>query len=97
MFCIKKLDDKLLVDDYDVLCYLGYYGYWLNGEVVINEGLLYSKMFFQVNLVGEGNLILMFLNILIFCMDFIGGLVLVFGLSCIVQFDDVLNDCFQKL
>lgn len=39
-------DDKLLVDDYDVLCYLGYYGYWLNGEVVINEGLLYSKMFF---------------------------------------------------
>lgn len=42
----NNIDDKLLVDDYDVLCYLGYYGYWLNGEVVINEGLLYSKMFF---------------------------------------------------
>lgn len=42
----NNIDEKLLVDDYDVLCYLGYYGYWLNGEVVINEGLLYSKMFF---------------------------------------------------
>lgn len=42
----NNIDDKLLVDDYDVLCYLGYYGYWLNGEVVISEGLLYSKMFF---------------------------------------------------
>lgn len=93
----NNTDDKLPADDYDVSRYLGHYGHRLNGEVVISEGSPYSKMSFQVNSVGEGNLTLISLNTSTFRMDFTGGLALVFGSSCTAQFDDVSNDRFQKL
>lgn len=77
----------MLVDDYDVILCIGNYGYCIYGDIIINY-FVNESFLFKLNFVGFGNLILLFFENLIFCIDFGGRLLFVFGVNCEVCFDE---------